>query len=207
MKTTVLSRIIFPALIFSSNFLYAQSIDTTYYSVVQGKTIKGIQKRWITNGNEYHYFYEYNDRGRGDSVYDDIVLDKTGWIVKSSSYGTDYFKRPYHASFEIKGDSATSVANDEKKTKRYKHELYSGMQAPGTMELLIKAAIAEPEKKVTFFRGDTMEVKALHEKTVLFHGQALHLFLAEIYYGQNTPPDFVWLENISGMLPAGLPRS
>ncbi len=175
--------------------LHAQQTDTTYYSVVKGKSISGIQKSWTVGTNEYRYFYSFNDRGRGDSVYDEVTTDKTGWVIKASSHGTDYFKRPYHAAFEIKGDSATSVANDEKKTKRYKHELYSGIQAPGSIELMIKAALAEPGKKVTLVRGDTMEIKTLHEKTVLFQKQPLQLLLAEIYYGQNTPPEFVWLNS------------
>ncbi len=176
-----------------STLLNAQRTDTTYYSVVKGKSISGIQKSWMVAKDEYHYFYSFNDRGRGDSVYDEVTVDKHDWILKSSSHGTDYFKRPYHASFEIKGDSATSIANDEKKTKHYKHELYTSMQAPGSIELLIQAALRESGNKVTLFRGDTMEVRALHEKTIFFHGQALHLLLTEIYYGKNTPPEFAWL--------------
>jgi len=179
----------------STKLLHAQTPDTTFYSVVRGKSICGVQKSWTRGTNEYHYFYQYNDRGRGESIYDDVITDDHGWVVKSSTHGLDYFKKPYHASFEVKGDSATSIENEEKKTKLYKHELYTGMQAPGSIELMIKAVLNELGSSATIFIGDTVEVKPLHEKTISFLNKPLHLLLAEIYYGKNNPPDFIWLNS------------
>ncbi|HYV93138.1 MAG TPA: amidohydrolase family protein [Chitinophagales bacterium] len=196
MKPQAAVLLLFLTVLITTKLLQAQTPDTTFYSVVKGKSICGVQKKWTRGMNEYHYFYQYNDRGRGESIYDDVVTDDRGWVVKSFSHGLDYYKKPYHSSFEVKGDSAISIENDEKKTKLYKHEFYTGMQAPGSIELMINAAeLNVPELKISIFSGDSVEVRALHRKTLLFQNQSLPLVLAEIYYGKNTPPNFVWLSS------------
>ncbi|MEO8085448.1 MAG: amidohydrolase family protein [Bacteroidota bacterium] len=175
------------------NYLFAQKPDTTYYSVVKGGAISGIQKTWRGN-NEIHFFYSYNDRGRGDSLYEDIQTDAQGMILKSATYGVDYFKKPYHASFEVKGDSATAVTNEDVKAKLYKNEFYAGTQAPGSIELMMKAASSFPGNKIPLFAGDTFEVRMLHEMVVGTKDRPLSLLLAETYFGINFPPVFFWLD-------------
>ena len=65
-------------LLCSSYTLKAQ--DTTYYIVVSKGKIKGGQKVWQAGPNEYHYAYQFNDRGRGDSTTTVINTNADGLI-------------------------------------------------------------------------------------------------------------------------------
>ena len=80
--------------------------DTILYSVVtSGKTISGVQKVWRdTKG--VHYWYEYNDRGRGPSVAQDIALDACLPVLVSIK-GNDYFKNSVEEKFSVADGKAS----------------------------------------------------------------------------------------------------
>src|SRR5690349_13858842 len=97
-------------LTFCSCSLFAQT-DTSYYSVVYKGKIKGSQKTWKTGPHEYHYEYQFNDRGRGDSVIVSVRTNELGLITSYNSKGLDYYKNPYAEEFSIIGDSAVWTIN------------------------------------------------------------------------------------------------
>ena len=90
-----------------SHALLAQ--DTVRYSVVQGKDIKGVQKIWRHGDNEYHYFFQFNDRGRGDSIFENVTTNAKGLISALTIDGVDYYRNPYHEVYSVQGDSLVSL--------------------------------------------------------------------------------------------------
>ena len=81
-----------PLLLTISLFLFQSTSaqDTVRYAVIQGKDIKGVQKTWRHGENEYHYFFQYNDRGRGDSIYETVMTDAKGMVSALKIEGVDY---------------------------------------------------------------------------------------------------------------------
>lgn len=173
--------------------LWAQRPDTLFYSVVKGGEKTGYQKIWQTDPHRFHSSYQYNDRGRGDSVAADIMTNDSGLVVKVETDGIDYFKRPFHESFFIRNDSAISVVNDDRKSRPFKGELFSSAE-PTDIEPSTEFLLRHPNEKIPLVTGGTMMLLPPQERSVSFGGKALRLYLCELYVNENNPPTFVWLD-------------
>lgn len=173
--------------------LFAQ--DTVRYSVVQGKDIKGIQKIWRNGEHEYHYFFQYNDRGRGDSIFESVTTNTKGIINGLKVEGVDYYRNPYNEHFSVEGDSLVSVVNDQRTAKKNTGELYVNFNAPGVIEPVIKALLKQPAYTSEAFSGGKVRIVPLHTVNLDYKDSAIHLLLAELYFGENAPPAFIWLNN------------
>lgn len=171
----------------------ARAQDTTFYSVIQGKDIKGIQKFWKTGANEYNYFYKYNDRGRGDSLYEKVNTAANGMITSVKIEGVDYYKNPYNETFDVIGDSLVWMVNGQRKSKPNNQYLYANVNAPGVIEPIVKALLQQPGYSATAFNSSKIQLVPLHQVMVPFNKQSLQLLLCEGYIGENNPPFFVWL--------------
>lgn len=171
----------------------AHAQDTTFYSVVQGKDIKGVQKFWMNSANEYNYFYQYNDRGRGDSLFETIKTASNGMIASVKIEGVDYYKNPYNETFDAAGDSLIWIVNGQRKSKTNNKELYANVNAPGVLEPIVKALLQQPGFAAPAFNSGKIQIMPLHEVTVSFKQKPLHLLLCEGYVGENNPPFFTWL--------------
>jgi hypothetical protein len=83
----MLKYLLLTPIAFYSVALFAQADTTVYYMVSQGD-IKGSQKVWQNNANEYHYSYQFNDRGRGDSIETTLLTNNAGNIIQLNTSGS-----------------------------------------------------------------------------------------------------------------------
>lgn len=173
---------------------HAQSTDTIFYSAVKSGEIAGVQKMWMSGSSEYHFFYKYNDRGRGDSVLAKINTGNLRLITKVAIDGVDYFKNPYHETFDVNGDSAVSIVNGDRNTKAFKQEIYVSQECPGFIEPIIKFLLQQKEMKAPVFNGGTLQLMPLIEKNISMKGKPVKLYLCKLYFDENTPPFYVWLD-------------
>ncbi len=186
------SRVLLIALILPSP-AQAQHPDTLFYSVVKHGEIAGYQRVWQTDSRHFHSSYQFNDRGRGDSVSAEILTNDSGLVVNVRTTGIDYFKRPFRESFTVEGDSAITVVNDERKSKRFNGELFQSAE-PTDIEPGTRFLLRHPNEKISLLAGGTMMMLPPRETAVGFRGGALRLSLCEIYVNDNTPPIFVWID-------------
>ena len=178
-------------LLVSSHALTAQ--DTTYYSVVSKGKIKGGQKVWKSNANEYHYAYQFNDRGRGDSTTTVINTNANGLINSLDITGIDYYKNPYAESFSLQGDSAVWTVNGERKSKKFNNELYSTNTAPATFELYIQWMMKQPNRKAAVLPDGFMHADEPVLKAVSLNGKTEQLKLVAVYFDPSPSPFYVWM--------------
>lgn len=173
--------------------LLAQSQDTLHYSIVKGGEKAGEQKIWFAGPHEFHSTYFFTDRGRGDSVEAAITTNDSGLITRVETHGVDYFKKPFHESFSIAGDSGVTVVNDERKAKLFKGEFFQSAEPtdiePGTEYLL-----RHPGDTLQLAAGGTIVMTAPHDRPVRFGDGMLALRLCEFYVNRNSPPNFVWVD-------------
>lgn len=167
--------------------------DTAYYSVVSKGKLKGGQKVWQTSANEYHFAYQFNDRGRGDSTTTIIQTDNNGLIRNLAITGIDYYKNPYKENFSVEGDSAVWVVNGERKSKKFSNELYAANTAPATFELLLKWILKQPGKKVSMLPDGFMHADEPIVKSVAFNGKMEQLKLVPVYFDPSPSPFYVWM--------------
>ena len=169
--------------------------DTLYYSVVNIGKITGGQKVWQKGPNEFHYTYQFNDRGRGDSMSTVIHTNADGLINSLDATGIDYFKNPYTEKFAVTGDSATWVINGEKRTLKFNQELYAANTAPAIYELLIKWIAKQPKKRVAIIPEGYIHLDEAILKTITWKNKTLKLKLFPIYYEPASSPSYIWMTN------------
>ena len=175
--------------------LLSANPDTLYYSSVKSGEINGRQLMWMNGDREYHFFYQFNDRGRGDSIYATVNTNDSDLIAGVEISGVDYFKNPYSEKYTVGKDSVRSNVNDETKVKPFRHELYAGSMAPGMIEPQIRYLLRQKDLQATSSTGGVIRVLPLHEKIFSMHGDVQRLYLCEMYYGENSPPYFIWLDS------------
>jgi len=98
---------------FSFAEVNAQS-DTTEWTCVMGGNKAGFLKKWRTSDGFYHEWFQYNDRGRGDSTVANYKENEKGFIVELEANGKDYFKKPVFEKYKNAGGMATWENNAEK---------------------------------------------------------------------------------------------
>ena len=82
---------------------YCQQTDTTQWTILLGGKQAGFLKKWKNNNNSYTEWYQWNDRGRGDSTRTTYTYNEKGYIISLLGTGVDYFKKPLTEKFDKKG--------------------------------------------------------------------------------------------------------
>ncbi len=125
-------KFLFVILTFSHNGLFSQTADTLVYSIVTAGNIKGFDKEWKNADGSYTDWYQYNDRGRGDSVITVYREDKEGFPTYIKAAGVDYMKNSVFEEFSLGNGRAKwkNNAEDEERNVNGKY-FYSGLKTGG----------------------------------------------------------------------------
>jgi imidazolonepropionase-like amidohydrolase len=163
------------------NNSYAQNTDSISYSIVFSGNIKGYDKIVKNQDGSYEEWYQYNDRGRGDSIHTVYRQDVEGFPTFISARGKDYMKNEVSEDFAIINGRAHWKNNAENEEKPALTKLfYSGLKASGGN--MIKA------------------LKANHNKIQLLpFGEANLAVLQEHPIGKSPGTKKVWLCSITGL--------
>src|SRR5688572_22535117 len=92
---------IFILSLLSHHFLLAQTADTVTFSIVSAGQIKGFDKEWKNADGSYTNWYQYNDRGRGDSIITIFREDEQGFPTYIKASGKDYMKNNVSEEFNL----------------------------------------------------------------------------------------------------------
>lgn len=94
-----------------------QAQDTTRYTLVSGGMTKGFQKTWRNADGSFGEWYQYNDRGRGDSLLSRYRLNDQGVPVFIEISGVDYMKNTVSENFQMENGIARwkNGAEDDQK--------------------------------------------------------------------------------------------
>ena len=188
----MLKYLLLTPIAFYSVALFAQADTTVYYMVSQGD-IKGSQKVWQNNANEYHYSYQFNDRGRGDSIETTLLTNNAGNIIQLNTSGVDYYKNPYSENYILKNDSASWEINGEKKSKKFTGEFYNVNDGgPAMMELLVKWLLLQPNKRTSTLPDGFIHTQEPLGKNISLNNNELKLKLFSVYFEPSPLPYYLW---------------
>jgi len=181
-------RIIFCLISFFTGLAVSAQRDTISYSyVVKGK-ITGGGKDWQAGANEYYSTFQFNDRGRGDSIISVFRTDDEGRIISHQATGVDYYKNPYQKTFAITGDSAVWITNGERNSKKYTNQFY-----PTDNSLLIKWLLKQAGKRTEIIPDGFIRLGDSLEKNFIVNGERLHLKMISIYDEPSPLPSYLWV--------------
>ena len=173
----------------------AQNRDTTFYSVVNLGKVIGENKVWKTTPGEYHFYYHYNDRGRGEVVNSTVNINTNNNIDNVNSSGLDYYKVPYKHSYQKTNDSLITEYNADRTAERDSGQFYIYSEAPAGIGILVKNLLQSPTHKVLTLGGDSVSMKAPIPYNISINNKKIKLSLCEISYSKGSSPSFTWVDD------------
>lgn len=141
----------------------ARQADTIRYSLILTGNIKGEKKVIETSPGTFESWYQYNDRGRGDSLHTIYRQDNDGFPTYVHAVGKDYFKKAISEDFSLKDGVATWKNTAENESRPVSERaFYTCLN--GESGNMIKALKASQNKiKLLPFGEATLEVVLQHK--------------------------------------------
>jgi imidazolonepropionase-like amidohydrolase len=110
----MIKRIVLSAIVlFVIQTSFSQTPDTTTQSIVFGGLVKGFIKTWRNADGSFTEWYQYNDRGRGDSLRSTYRVNADGIPESVNTAGVDYMKNPVQEEFSLSNGTASWKNNAE----------------------------------------------------------------------------------------------
>jgi len=192
-KTFIMKLLFLSLLLTISIYSSSQATDTTKHNVVRLGKIVGKHLSWKKAANEYYYYFEFNDRGRGPSVTSHSKTDMKGNIILQEISGLDYFKTKVEEKFEVKAGKASWKNKFENSSAVYKGEMYSNLYGnPGEIELSLKILKKSPSKKINILPSGNLSYSVAREETVKDEKDNSLTVQLIGFSGLGGPPNYVW---------------
>jgi len=170
----------------------ANDVDTARYSILTSGALSGKQLSWQNDKNDYHYYYEFNDRGRGPSIAQAIVTDNNGNIIKEEITGVDYYKTPVKETFFVNNHKAFWKNRFEDDSATFSNQIYSDINgAPASIELLLKMLRSSNSKQLDVLPAGTRNYEEVAEKEIGNGSRSLNLQLIA-FSGFGGAPSYYW---------------
>lgn len=177
-------------------FLYtviavAQTTDTLSYSIVMGGNIKGYRKTWKLPDGSFRSWYQYNDRGRGDSLITDYREDEKGFLTYLSAKGVDYMKNKVEEEFSLINNIAKwkNTAEDAEK-KLTGPAFYIGLKSGGGNFL---KALMSSGNSISLIPYGSAKLKVVNSFNYSIPGGKKTLTLVTIE-GMGMTPSYNWMD-------------
>lgn len=172
--------------------VFTQSSDTTRYSVLMSGLKKGFFKSWKNADGSFTDWYQYNDRGRGDSVWTYYRMNAQGIPTEMRITGVDYMKNPVEEEFSLKnGVARWKNASENEEKKQSTPAYYIGLK--GSAGRLYRALQANNQSVSLLPYGRaTMKTVAVH--SLVKDGKRKELKLVSIT-GLGMTPGYTWVDD------------
>jgi imidazolonepropionase-like amidohydrolase len=192
MRRTVV--VIFVLFAFGSTFSFAGKDAALRYTVVLGGNKAGTQVSTKV-GNEWHYSYEYNDRGRGPKIEARMLIGAGQIPVVIEDTGVNYLKSPVAEKFSIQNGKATWKNESEDGSKAVSGRAFylSINGVPEEFAWLARALLAAPGHKLALLPDGEASIERVSEQKVQAKGQSRTVVQYSIS-GLGLTPSPIWLE-------------
>jgi imidazolonepropionase-like amidohydrolase len=184
-------------------------IATACFAQAQAPSAAGaVRYTFILAGNKAGYesstrnadgslqvHFEFNDRGRGPSIDERIVIGKDGIPTELKSSGVDYLKAPVEEQFSLKQGAASWKNRSEEGRKEVNGKAFY-VSISGTSEesaLLAKALLASPGHKLPLLPEGQASIEKRGELKISANGKARTVVQYAIS-GLGFSPSALWLD-------------
>src|SRR5712692_2380073 len=182
----------------------AQVPDTVRYTVLMAGRSAGIEKSWTTTDGSFHYYLEFNDRGRGPALTESMVLGAGGVPMLIESTGHDYYKNSVAERFAMANGQATWQNSAERGSKPVATPAFY-LSMDGAVEeqaVLARALLAAPNRTLRLLPDGEASIASVGELTVHTHGESRTVVQYAIT-GLDLTPTRVWLDMSGQFFAAG----
>jgi Amidohydrolase family len=182
-------------LISEFSFVFAASDQPTIrHTVILGGNRAGTEIG-TKSGDEMHYSFEFNDRGRGPKIETRMRIGAGQIPVLIENTGVDYLKSPVSEKFSIQDGKATwkNQSEDGGKSVPGKAFFISINAVPDETTWLTRALLAAPEHKLALLPDGEASIERASELQVQSRGQSLKV-VQYLISGLGLKPQAVWLQ-------------
>ncbi len=167
---------------------FAQS-DTTEWTSVMGGDKVGFLKKWTSSDGLAHEWFQYNDRGRGDSTVSHYKENKEGFITQLNAEGKDYFKKPVFETFSIVNNEARWENNSEKGSQKVAGNV-SYVPLKINTGTTLKNFFASPDTTLNLLPNGKQKLRVLASEK-LSSGETVRLYELT---GTSLTPSYGWID-------------
>ncbi len=184
--------LLFISIVCLSAFSHAQSSDTLIYSIVSaGGEIKGFDKYWKLPDGSFDEWYQYNDRGRGDSLRINFKEDEEGFPISIKASGKDYMKNDVNEEFSWVNNNARWKNNAEDMQQEVSGKaFYIGLKANAGH--MMKALKKNGNRIKLIPSGEAM-LTVLEKKVLGTGAEEMAVWLVETK-GFDLTPSYTWID-------------
>ena len=183
--------------------LHAQSPapDSVSYAVLMASNPAGHQSV-RRHADTAWYAFEFNDRGRGPSVSEQLVMGANGVPVAVTITGHDYLKNPVSETFAVNAGTAT-WKNSMEQGSAAANGIYLSMDgAPDEGAVLARALLRAPGRTLAILPAGQAHIDSIESITVHANGAARTVVHYDIS-GLAFTPGAIWLDTDGTMFAEG----
>jgi Amidohydrolase family len=190
--------------VLASSTAQAQAPDTIRYTALIASRAAGIEKHWTAADGSHHYYFEYNDRGRGPALTERIVLGAGGVATLIESSGYDYFKNAVAERFAVENGQATWASSAERGTRKLAApSQYLSMDGvPEEGAVLARALLTAPGGTLPLLPDGEARITRVGELTV-HAGNQPRTVVHYAITGLDLTPTRIWLDRDGQFFAAG----
>jgi imidazolonepropionase-like amidohydrolase len=165
--------------------------DTLFYSVVAAGNIKGFNKVWKHTDGSFEEWYQFNDRGRGDSIRTIYREDAEGFPLHIKAGGVDYMKNRVSEEFSFADGKARwkNSSEDEEMPVAEKAFFMPLKTAAGH---LVKA-LQRHNNKLKLLPFGELEMTVLQTQEVKHGSETQKVSLVQLK-GLGYTPSYSWID-------------
>jgi cytosine/adenosine deaminase-related metal-dependent hydrolase len=169
--------------------------NVTRYTVLMMGNKAGYETSTPNPTGSYRLYYEFNDRGRGPRITEDIVLDSNQIPLATNNTGIDYYKTPVEEHYSVtEGKVAWKNRAEEDRQQISGRAFYVSISGvPEETAILARALLAAPEGKLRLLPAGEAAIEKRGEMKVEVNGQSRTVVQYAIT-GLGFTPTPVWLE-------------
>jgi imidazolonepropionase-like amidohydrolase len=166
-----------------------QSKDTTIWTVLVGGEKAGFTKKWKNGDNSFTEWFQWSDRGRGDSTISTYRYNEQGYITFIDAKGVDYFKKPIIEKFEnVNGQVRwENTSEKEARTVNYSAEYLPVSIFSGT---LYHNYFNAPNNTIKLLPSGESTLTILKDY-ILKDGKHIRLIST---FGSGFTPSYLWID-------------
>lgn len=168
-----------------------QTRDTLTYSIVSAGQIKGYDKHWQNPDGSFEEWFQFNDRGRGDSLRILFREDEQGFPVYIKGNGVDYMKNAVTEEFNFSNGKAWWKNTAEQVEKNINGKAYYVALKTGGGHLI--KALRINNNKIQLIPFGEVEMRTITEHTITNGSQQKKLKLLQIK-GLGFTPSYSWVD-------------
>jgi Amidohydrolase family len=167
----------------------------TRYTVLMMGNKAGYESSIANPAGGSRLYYEFNDRGRGPKITEDIVVDKDGIPCTTHNAGIDYYKAPVEEYFSLSSGNASwknrAEAGRQQRSGAAFYVSISGV--PEETAILARALLVASGGKLPLLPAGEAAIEKRREMKVEVRGQSRTIVQYAIT-GLDFTPIPIWLE-------------